>query len=528
MAFASDLPDWVIKTPSSDTEYKYYVGRSEPLSTEAAAFTAADKSAREQAIKDNFGSDFQVNTVSSDSMQSSISNTRTQERSSNVNLSGFEMVSDKLISNQEGDSAKYVRYILFKYSKKSILKEKERLAGLVGSAQPEFNISGDQSKCRTLSKTNLEITATEFKSKVIINGEVIGFTPLKIFCLEVNDAHIKLQIDHPYYETYEEDVAVVIGGQTKVHAILKEAFVNLSINSEPSGAKVIVDGEDTGATPISNIKVQAGKPARIELSHPETEKLLQEVVFDKSAESEVIKSFKLPYKSSYFTLSSNPIEAQVFVDGASIGNTPVKKTICEPGVHKLEIQKDGFKLHTQELNCVGGQTTNLKSVQLIKYAGPENKVDVQASVMSSPFEDIDLVYSGLELGYSGTIYKQLFYSLSLGFMVAEKTYDNATLESEAYFLAAGLPYYFYTNIEKSKWIELKPQVAYSSFSFTSKYSNGSESSIDGKKQFAYGLGLGYKFHSQLITRVAYFQNGDSDTLKGKPSIRLSLGGSWDF
>ena len=54
-ARADKLPDWVLKRPPNTKQYKFYLGRSNPISSEKQALREAIEDAQEQALIGRMG-----------------------------------------------------------------------------------------------------------------------------------------------------------------------------------------------------------------------------------------------------------------------------------------------------------------------------------------------------------------------------------------------------------------------------------------------------------------------------------------
>lgn len=524
VAFGADLPDWVNSTPEQDSLYKYYVGRSEPLSTEAAAYISADKNARAQAIKDNFGSEFQISTVSSDNLDGATSNSRIHEASDMVKLSGFETIKDKLITSDNQGVKKFTRYILYKYSKKNIELEKIRLAKLA-SSNPVFNITGNQSDCKIKSKTDLVITANVPKAKVLVNGEVLGLTPLKVFCFELNDPNLTVQIDHALYETYEEVIPARIGQDTKLNVHLIKAQVILKLDSNPTGARAFLDGNDLGSTPLENIKVAAGESHKFSFQHPETEKFSQELVFNKeSAHEEIV--VPLPFKASYLSVTSKQSGAIVFLDGEEIGKTPLKKIKCAIGNHALEVVKSGFNSFTTNFSCSAGQSTVLPIIDLNKRNLNAVSIDVQYFSSSAPIKNMGFALSGLELNFSKFIVNNIGIRAGIGIISREKESDDSILDIQGSTVNLGLPFYYFYDLKEKNWIELAPEITATVFRVKDKKNTSA-----GTKEFkvrSNGVRIGVKFKDYFILKAGYYINGTEMPNEPQNNYKISFGGVWDI
>jgi hypothetical protein len=54
------------------------------------------------------------------------------------------------------------------------------------------------------------------------------------------------------------------------------------------------------------------------------------------------------------TIDASAANAEVFIDGALVGMTPVDDLALPAGAHSLEVRKDGFKRWTREIQVAPG------------------------------------------------------------------------------------------------------------------------------------------------------------------------------
>ena len=103
----------------------------------------------------------------------------------------------------------------------------------------------------------VSIASKPNKAEVYINGKYAGLTPINDYKF-IPGRH-NIEIKKKGYETYKERIQIKEGeGRKKINVVLaKIEKGTLSITSDPSGAKVYVDGEYKGTTPLS-IKLKAG------------------------------------------------------------------------------------------------------------------------------------------------------------------------------------------------------------------------------------------------------------------------------
>ncbi len=90
---------------------------------------------------------------------------------------------------------------------------------------------------------------------VYIDGRYYGRTPITIQRLAVGRKTVTLKMSG--YADWSDDILIESGQISQVSAILKLAGT-LQVSSNPSGARVYLDGRDIGTTPLSNPSIPEG------------------------------------------------------------------------------------------------------------------------------------------------------------------------------------------------------------------------------------------------------------------------------
>ncbi len=535
--FASD-PAWVLKTPKQDLEFKYYVGRSMPSSTDLEANSAADKNAREQAVRDNFGATLKIDSTLIESSSKSNSQSRIEESSKRVNLIGFEFVEDHLQVNDEGSSKQFIKYILYKYSLKSIEAEKIRLSGLI-QAEPVLSVTGSDSDCDNEMNTELTIKSSEKRSTVYINDEVVGQSPIKIKCKFAAGIELKITVDHKSFIKHEETVVLTQGDPKKINVILEPEFGKIVFRTVPSGAQVYVNGKDIGKSPTDPIEFQVGISKQVIFTHPDAEKLYQDVTLDKLTIETIDREFKLPTKYGTISLDTVPSQADVFIDGElkSIGETPLKNKICAYGNHSLVIEKRGYEQVKKHFDCGASKSTNLGTIELKEnpsFLVFKNEIgglhEVYWSFESPNFQDIEINKSVLGYNYSNKIIETMFrYKVGGAMGAGASTFSDAKLQQTLMRFNLGLPMLI-SSASDSYLIELEPeaQLNFSSFTLTNTKTTAESKTVNHSQiSIGFNLSTGIKIsNGYLNIKAGSFYNSDSGSLKGQSNYNISLG--WGF
>jgi PEGA domain-containing protein len=138
----------------------------------------------------------------------------------------------------------------------------------------------------------------------------------------------------------------------------------LTVNTNPPGAKVFVDGVSRGVTPLS-VALKPGTHA-LELRGDGTPRLMPITV---TAGAELSQYIELPKTAATFgqlQVRTEPAGARVSVDGLPRGTSPVTVSDLTPGEHAVQLESD-FGAVKQIVTVEAGLTASL----VVPLAAPE-------------------------------------------------------------------------------------------------------------------------------------------------------------
>ncbi|MEJ2099020.1 MAG: PEGA domain-containing protein [Desulfobacterales bacterium] len=128
-----------------------------------------------------------------------------------------------------------------------------------------------------------------------------------------------------------------------------------------NGARVIIDGQEVGITPLSNLKVKAGLRA-LEIRADNYQDIKTELQITGCSEKQSVDFALVPGWSDVF-ISSIPQGAAVSIDGKTAGQTPLKIELPQ-GNYLLAIKAEGFKSWTTPLAVGLNQPLSIKDIRL--------------------------------------------------------------------------------------------------------------------------------------------------------------------
>ena len=194
---------------------------------------------------------------------------------------------------------------------------------------------------------------------VTFNGNRIGETPCVLPDLPFGNHSIHLEKSG--YAPKDMTFAVNSDRPLKISTSLESNIGNITITSEPSGAKVLLNGEQIGITPLK--REYPDGEYKLTLQHANHLDLNTSIAIRKG--SDVKRSYKLTLLPGSFKIITNPAGAKISLGGKFIGNSPV--TITDQLAnqdHHLVIQLAGFASQKHKIRTTPGKeetfTYNLK------------------------------------------------------------------------------------------------------------------------------------------------------------------------
>ena len=180
-------------------------------------------------------------------------------------------------------------------------------------------------------------------ARVEIDGEEVGVTPLER--LEIEAGQHSLRVTAERYLPFEDSIEITgMGLGQRAEITLQPAWGTLILASEPSGAVVVLDGEEIGSTPLRaellngsysiELRKTGWKPAQLDVAMAAGEKVEPPPV-------------RLEKADALVELTTSPAGANVTVDEQYRGQTPMTLTLSPNRDHKLTVSKAGFAAATR-------------------------------------------------------------------------------------------------------------------------------------------------------------------------------------
>jgi formylglycine-generating enzyme required for sulfatase activity len=208
--------------------------------------------------------------------------------------------------------------------------------------------SPDQSMRLALTKLPGKIelaTEPEVGAEVLVDGRPIGRTPT---IADIVPGTHRLEFAAERYLTEVRELDVIGGGERQALSVaLTPNWAPVTLETEPSGADVQVNGEPAGTTP-AELELTAGEHD-IELRLPGYN-AWQGSVAVAANEPQRLAPVTLVPADGRVDLVSMPAEAAVSVDGEFRGRTPLTLRLRPGRAHTITLTKPGYETATRELS----------------------------------------------------------------------------------------------------------------------------------------------------------------------------------
>ena len=177
-----------------------------------------------------------------------------------------------------------------------------------------------------LPNTNIFLNKKRLEnSKVIIEEGLVG--------------NYDLQIKHPYFLPYLENIYFEKGKERILKVELKKQKIKLNLTSDPSEAIIDINGINVGKTPLE-IFQESGE-LEFKVSKDGYSSLNEKISFKADKYSEKI-NFKLELLPGRLTVKVEPKDAKIFINN-ELQKEEIKNVSFPVGVHNININKEGFK-----------------------------------------------------------------------------------------------------------------------------------------------------------------------------------------
>jgi hypothetical protein len=215
----------------------------------------------------------------------------------------------------------------------------------------------DVSLERTEAPSGTLLVTSDQGGEVYLDGARKDVAPAIIPGVSAGDHVVEVRKDG--LPPWRQTVTIVAGQQAKLAATFGPAAGGSSlriISNEPD-VEVFIDGEDKGKAPVNITDI---KPGEHIVGGRKTKFKPQEQTVRIAPGENAIVSFRMelaPVDRPHagLKIQSTVPNAEVFLDGSSLGRAPVDRPDLDPGKHYIVVHRDGFTDFKREVILVENQ-----------------------------------------------------------------------------------------------------------------------------------------------------------------------------
>lgn len=195
-----------------------------------------------------------------------------------------------------------------------------------------------------------------------------------------------VQLTYPGYEPYRTTISVEGGTSTRISANLRRINLSgtLAVTSNPPGAQVFVNGQLVGNTPV-NLSLNPGSYT-LELRRQGYQTYRTTVAIAPGANSRINVNLSPVVSQGVLTVTSNPSNADVYINGRLVGRTPYSARL-NSGTYTVEVRRPGYQDYRTTVTVQAGRTTTV-SATLTLPAPPTGATGVLSVVTDVPGADV--------------------------------------------------------------------------------------------------------------------------------------------
>ncbi|MBI5037862.1 MAG: PEGA domain-containing protein [Candidatus Kerfeldbacteria bacterium] len=208
------------------------------------------------------------------------------------------------------------------------------------------------------------------------------------FITWIDTGTVTIKLTHPDYADWDTAIHHTTGDTLKIHAIMRKLEGSLMITSEPPGAPIFVDNQDTYLTTPSVISGLLATTHHIRLSLPDYEDWTSNqtvIAFDT-----VMVAATLVHQTGMLDVWSIPEGAAILIDGVLTGSTtPARLSGIPTGEHTIRIIRDRYRSWETMVTIIANTTIGI---------GTNLNPTPATLTVTSPYGAGTVTLNGLPLG----------------------------------------------------------------------------------------------------------------------------------
>ncbi len=242
---------------------------------------------------------------------------------------------------------------------------------------------------------------------VYLNEEAIGTTPLQISALPAGSTELQVQMRG--YRTFTETLTVEAGESRHLNISLIAEPGSIHFNSTPERARVLIDDNFRGRTPLSLSTLPAGE-YRVTLEHPAYRTIQTNILLQAGEQRDF--HFDMEVTGGTLIVTTTPPEARILINDILAGQTqpdpesedetslPYEIHPLVEGEHTVTILRTGYR-RIQETIDISSHERITKHYDLDPLPKPNYEITTATNVYRgywSGTNDTDTIELKLETG----------------------------------------------------------------------------------------------------------------------------------
>lgn len=248
----------------------------------------------------------------------------------------------------------------------------------------------------------LRVESEPAGARLNVNGVPRGTTPVVLERIPDGDAEIEIQLEG--YATYRQSMRLSAGDEERLEVILQPLPATLQIHSMPPGARVYLENEYRGDTPLT-LEDLAPESYRVRVELAAHDPMARTVTLGRGARQ--VEEFRLTANCGSLRVVTIPAGVTVLVDGRVSGTTEAKPDatdqISDPltipmvvaGEREVTFTRQGFFETKRTVNVARDRTETLE-ITLRRRFIPDYEVRTESNVYRGVLINITAEFLRLE------------------------------------------------------------------------------------------------------------------------------------
>lgn len=263
----------------------------------------------------------------------------------------------------------------------------------------EINIDSRSPKKVDISLTSdsaqLTIDSVPQGAGITLNGITRGNTPCTVDRIPSGVAKLEMALDG--YEIYNDTVNLAAGESENITAKLKAIPSNLKIITIPAEARIYVNNQFRGTSPVDITNIALGTyKVRAEMATYDT--MLRNVTVGRA--QNLVKEFRLQSNAGTLKITTEPAGVSILLSGKSVGVTETKTNSTDriseilsiypisSGNHEITLTKVGYFSQKSDITIIRDQAIT-KHFKLKRRFIPNYEIKTASEVYRGVLIEVD-------------------------------------------------------------------------------------------------------------------------------------------